>query len=82
MRHVTLNIPESEYNFFMKVISNFSFVEIAKDRQKLNLEEIENHLTAPKKKLWNDIKEGLEEIKLIEEGKQKAKTAKDLLNEL
>jgi len=82
MRQVTLNIPEKEFRFFMKMISNFAFVEVAKEEKKINLKKTEENLTPAKLKIWNDIKDGLEEVKLIELGKKKAKTAKEFINEL
>lgn len=82
MRQVTLNIPEKEYRFFMKMISNFSFVEVAKEEKKISLKKLEDDLTPAKLKIWNDIKEGLEEVKLIESGEKKAKTVKEFLDEL
>ena len=36
MRQLILNIPEKKYNFFLKVIENFSFVKVAEDK-KINL---------------------------------------------
>jgi Fic family protein len=66
----------------MKMISNFAFVEVAKEEKKIKLKELESKLTASKRKIWSDIKEGLEEVKLIEKGEKQAKTAKEFLNEL
>jgi hypothetical protein len=80
MKQLVLNIPESEYRFFMKVIKNFPFVEV--DEKKNKLLELEAKLTPAKRKIWGSIKEGLKEVELIEQGKMKAKTAKEFLNEL
>ncbi|MDP2114341.1 MAG: hypothetical protein Q8K69_09820 [Bacteroidota bacterium] len=80
MKQLVLNIPESEYRFFMKVIKNFPFVEI--DEKKNKLLELEAKLTPAKSKIWGSIKEGLKEVELIEQGKMKAKSAKEFLNEL
>ena len=66
----------------MKMISNFAFVEVVKEENKINLKKSENELTPTKLKIWNDIKEGLEEVKLIEVGEKKAKTVKEFLDEL
>jgi hypothetical protein len=81
MKQITLIIPDREYNFFMKLISNFSFVKVAEENKNI-LNELESKLTPAKLKLWNEIKEGLEEVKLIETSKKKAKTAKEFLDEL
>lgn len=80
MKQLVLNIPESEYRFFMKVIKNFPFVEV--DEKKNKLLEKEAKLTPANRKIWGSIKEGLKEVELIEQGKMKAKSANEFLNEL
>ena len=80
MKQVVLNIPDSEYHFFMKIIKNFSFVKV--DEKKNRLMEMEAKLSPAKRKTWNSIKEGLKEVELIEQGKVKAKSAKEFLDEL
>ena len=34
MKQIVLNIPESEYHFFMKVIKNFHFVKVDEKKNK------------------------------------------------
>lgn len=80
MKQIVLNIPESEYRFFMKVIKNFPFVEV--DEKKNKLLELEGKLSPSKLKIWGSIKEGLKEAELIEQGKVKGKSAREFLNEL
>jgi len=80
MKQVVLNIPESEYRFFMKVIKNFPFVEV--DEKKNKLLELEGKLSPEKRKIWGSVKEGLTEVELIEQGKLKAKSAREFLHEL
>ena len=80
MKQLVLNIPENEYSFFMKVIKNFPFVEI--DTKKNKLLELESKLTLDKQKIWKNIKKGLIEVQLIEQGKLEGQSAKDFLNEL
>lgn len=80
MKQLVLNIPESEYRFFMKVIRNFPFVEV--DEKKNKLIELEARLTPANRKTWGSIKKGLEEVQLIEQGKMKAKSAKEFLDGL
>jgi hypothetical protein len=80
MKQLVLNIPESEYRFFMKVIKNFPFVEV--DVKKNRLLVLESKLTPAKLKIWGNIKEGFKEVELIEQGKLKAKSAKEFLSEL
>jgi len=80
MKQLVINIPDSEYNFFMKVIKNFSFVEI--DEKKNKLLELEVKLSPEKRKIWRNIKGGLAEAEFIEQGELKEKTGKEFLNEL
>jgi hypothetical protein len=80
MKHLVINIPDNEYRFFVKVLKSFSFVEV--DEKKSKLMELEAKLTPPQSKIWGSIKDGLKEVELIEQGKIKAKTAKEFLNEL
>ena len=80
MKQIVLNIPDSEYRFFMKVIRNFSFVEVEEKGD--NLQELEAKLDPENRKIWGNIKEGLNEVELIEQGKIKGKSAKEFLNEL
>jgi hypothetical protein len=80
MKQLVINIPDSEYNFFMKVIKNVSFVEI--DEKKNKLLELEAKLSPGKRKIWRNIKGGLAEAELIEQGELKEKSGKEFLNEL
>lgn len=80
MKQIVLNVPDSEYRFFMKVIKNFPLVEV--DEKKTKLLELEAKLTPSNRKVWEDIKEGLKEVELLEQGKMKARSAKEFLNEL
>jgi len=80
MKQLVINIPDSEYHFFMKVIKNFSFVEI--DEKKNKLLEQEAKLNPGKRKIWKNIKEGLMETELIEKGEFMEKSGKDFLDEL
>ncbi|MDO9580449.1 MAG: hypothetical protein Q7J06_07765 [Bacteroidales bacterium] len=80
MKQLVINIPDNEYRFFMKVIKSFPFVEV--DEKKNKLLDMEAKLTPAKCKIWGSIKEGINEVELIGQGKMNAKTANDFLNEL
>ncbi|MBC8004380.1 MAG: hypothetical protein H7X84_02810 [Verrucomicrobia bacterium] len=80
MKQIVLNVPDSEYRFFMKVIKNFPLVEV--DEKKTKLLELEAKLTPSNHNIWEGIKEGLKEVELIEQGKMGAKSANEFLNEL
>lgn len=70
MKRLVLNIPDSEYRFFMKVIRNFSFVEI--DKKKNKLLELEAKA---------ELQKSLKQVKKTQEGKIEKQKAQDFLNE-
>ena len=71
MKQITLNIPDKNFSFFMKVVENFQFVKIAKQTT-----------ISSQKQVLENLKEGLEEVKLYKEGKIELKSTLDLINEL
>ncbi len=80
MKQLVLKVPDSEYQFFIKVIKSFSFVEID---EKLNkLLEMEAELTPEKRKIWGRVKSGLRDVELMEKQILKEKTGNEFLNEL
>ena len=78
MEQITLNIPDNKVSLFIQMISDLDFVKI-KERKKVSLED---ELTPAQKKTWATIKQGFEELKMVEAGTLKAKPLKDLLDEL
>jgi hypothetical protein len=80
MKQIVLNIQDSEYRFFRKMIKNFSFVEI--DEKANRLLELEAKLSKAKKLEWQSIKDGLLSASSIEQGEENVKFAHDFLNEL
>lgn len=70
MKHITLKIKDSKFQFFMELIKNFDFVQV------------QEYDEPTKEEILANIRKGLEEVKLIEEGKLKSRPAKDLLDEL
>ncbi len=67
---ILLDIKDSKATFFMEVLKNFSFVREA------------TPLSDAKAELMQDIREAVEELKLVRAGKLKARDAEDLINEL
>jgi hypothetical protein len=67
---ILLDIPDSEASFGMKVLQSLSFVKNARPMSKASA------------KLWDDLKEAAEEVRLHKLGKIKLKTAQEHLNEL
>ena len=68
---LNLNINRNKLPFFFELINNFDFV-------KIETEDIE----PSKEEILAGIKQGLEEVKLIEQGKLKSTPLKQFLNEL
>lgn len=66
---VLLDIKDNKADFVMELLQNFSFVKA-------------EPLTSAKTLLIEEIKEAVEEMKLIRAGKATARNAEDLLNEL
>lgn len=76
MKQITLNIPESKFSFFMKLIQELNFVQVTKSS------ELEENLTLAQKETWQNIRAGFEELKLAEQGNHKARPVQGLLDEL
>jgi hypothetical protein len=66
---VLLDIPDNKASSLMDVLSSISYVKA-------------KPLTEEKALLMEEIREAVEEMKLIKAGKKKARNAEDFLNEL
>ncbi len=64
-----LDIKDNKAAFLMELLNNFKFVKV-------------KSLTPYKAEVMEGIREAVEELKLIKEGKLKGIPAKDLLDEL
>ena len=78
MTQITLDISDTYVSFFMKLIKNFDFIKV-REKKKISLED---ELTSSQKKTWATIKEGFEEMKLVEAGIKQSRPLKELLDEL
>jgi hypothetical protein len=67
---ILLDIKDNKAAFFMELLKNFSFVKKA------------TPLSDTKAELIEDIREAVEEMKLIKAGKLQARNAEDLIDEL
>jgi hypothetical protein len=70
MRHVTVYTTDKEYNHFVELAKNLHYVK------KIETDE------EPKESILDNIKAGLEEVRLLKKNKLKTTTAKDFLSEL
>ncbi len=66
---VLLDIPDNRASSLMDVLKSISYVKAKR-------------LTDFKARLLEEIREAVEEMKLIKSGKRKARNAEDFLNEL
>lgn len=66
---VMLDIKDSKADFVMELLNNLSFVKTTP-------------VSPHKKKVLKDLKQAVEEMKLIKSGKLKARNARELINEL
>lgn len=78
MTQITLHISDTYVSFFMKLIKNFDFIKV-REKKKISLED---ELSPSQKKIWATIKEGFEEMKLVEAGIKQSRPLKDVINEL
>ncbi len=70
-RHVTVYTTDKEYSHFVELAKNLHYVK-----------KIETDDEPTNENILDNIKAGLEEIKLFKRGKLKTTSAKDFLNEL
>ena len=79
MRQVTLEIPDKDYEFFIRLVKNLKFVKLAGEKPSADPEA---QLTPSQRKTWANIRKGFEELKLVEQGKMQTRPASALLEEL
>lgn len=86
MKRLVLNIPDSEYRFFMKVIRNFPFVEVVEKRNKLLEREFIKTLDYVEiqeaDQSFAELQNSLKQMKMMQEGKIEKQMANDFLYEL
>ncbi len=68
MKQVVLNIKDEKYQFFMELVKNLDFVLVDKGDSKNDI--------------LQNIKKGLEEVKLAKQGKLETTSINDFLNEV
>ena len=71
MRHVTVYTTDKEFNHFLELTKNLHYVK-----------KVETDEDSTKIEILDNVKTGLEEMKLFKKGKLKTTSAKDFLNEL
>ena len=77
----TLTVDRSHAAAFLQMVKKLDYkVEI--NPQNLSTQEPEEEMSEYKKEVFESIKRGLEEMRLIEQGKLKGRPARELLDEL
>ena len=66
---VILDVKDSKADFFMELISNFSFIKV-------------KTITPVKAQVLHELREAVVEMNLINVGEKKARNAEEFLNEL
>jgi len=75
-----LKIQEDKLKFFRELIRNLDFVQEEKVEDSDSGDE--EYREPTKEEIKENIRQGLREVKLIEEGKMKSRPAKEFLDEL
>jgi hypothetical protein len=70
MRHVTIYTTDKEFSHFVELAKNLHYVKKIETDEEYNLDVLDN------------VKAGLDEVRLFKQGKLKTTSAKDFLNEL
>jgi len=71
MRHVTVYTTDKEYSHFVQLAKNLHYVK-----------KVETDEVPPKDEVLDNLKAGLEEVRLFKKGKLKTTPAKAFLDEL
>jgi len=77
MRQIIINIPEKKFPFFMKLMRSLNFVKVVEPAY-----SPEEQLSVEQKEIWDNVKQGFVELKMIEEGKIKPRPLQELLDEI
>jgi len=73
MKEITVKVPDAQVDFFNELIKKLGYADKkAAVRKKLT----------EKERILANIEAGLKELKLVKAGKMKARSAKELLDEL
>jgi hypothetical protein len=68
MKHITLEVKEDKYKFFLELIKNFDFISVSKNEKQ--------------KEILTAVARGMKEAQLASKGKIKTKHAKAFINGL
>ena len=80
MALIAVKIKDDKVSFFRELIKNLDFVQEEKVEESENRDD--EYREPTKEEIKENIRQGLREVKLIEEGKMKPIPLKDVLDEL
>lgn len=72
MATITLEVQDKKLKFFKELINQFSFVKIREEEPEEDTDE----------QVIANIREGVRQMRLVEQGKMKSRPARDFLKEL
>jgi hypothetical protein len=72
MATLTLEIQDKKLDFFKDLIENFSFVKVCEEEFDEDSDE----------EIIENVRQGVKEMRLVEQGKLKSRSARELLEEL
>jgi len=75
MKHLTLNIPDKNYPFFIELVKRLDFITLDDEPPKKKANK-------GKHPVLKSIEQGLREVELAKKGKLKATPLNDFLNEI
>ncbi|GHV65917.1 hypothetical protein FACS1894199_07980 [Bacteroidia bacterium] len=79
MKQLTLQIQESKYPFFLELMHSFDFVSFRESAAKTVTIEVGADSVED---IVKNVQQGVEEVKLINQGKLQSRPARELINEL
>lgn len=72
MATITLDVQDKKLDFFKELVSQLSFVKIQEEEPDEDTDE----------QVIANIRQGIKEMRLVEQGKMKSRPAREFLNEL
>ena len=75
-KHIHLEVPAKQYRFMLKLLASLPFVRIAE------AEPANPTPTAAEQSIYDNVAQGFRELKLLREGKLRARPIQDVLHEL
>ena len=82
MASLVITMPDQQLSFMKQMLSHFQFLTIEEEPQTATVQEPQQRLSVYKREVFENLKEAVEEMKLIQQGKLKARPIEELFDEL